>query len=72
MSWKLWLRCPDCEWQDEDTFSSKEVYDYDEIFDDGRYKLEDALKYAQDSVMKDYIGRFVTALEAGQILPEDF
>jgi hypothetical protein len=70
--WSISLRCPECEWRDHGVFSQ----DVADIFDD-------ALDASTQAVLGDYqelvrrnmeneVERFLKALEADLILPEDF
>ena len=70
--WKVELRCPDCEWRACGTFGQAAVDRFDELLDAGTASLLDELKLLTQANMNEQIERFVAALRAGDILPEDF
>ena len=70
--WELILSCPNCEWASEGIYNEAQVHALEEQLDQG---LEDMLRDLQrltQANMADQIERFVSALRADQILPEDF
>jgi hypothetical protein len=71
-SWRVALRCPDCEYWTEGVFSQECVDRFDERLDDGTGVLLEDLKRLEQANMSEAVERFVGALEAGAILPEDF
>jgi hypothetical protein len=70
--WEVLLRCPNCEWSEIGTFDQPTVDRFDERLDRGTEVLIDDLRRFQQANMEDEIVRFVRAMEAGAILPEDF
>jgi hypothetical protein len=70
--WRLWRRCPECEWNGDDIHRESTIDDYDEQLDFGTRELAEELRALQQSNMEEAIDRFVSALQADQILPEDF
>ena len=70
--WEVLLRCPNCEWTEVDVFDQPTVDRFDEKLDIGTEILIRDLKRLQQANMEDGITRFVAALDAGAILPEDF
>jgi hypothetical protein len=70
--WEVLLRCPNCEWHEVGTFDQTTVDRFDEELDLGTEILIRDLKRLQQANMEDEIERFVKALSAGAILPEDF
>ncbi len=70
--WEVSLRCPNCEWFDTGTFEQEIVERFDEELDRGTEALVRDLKRLMQANMEDEIERFVHALDADQILPEDF
>jgi len=70
--WEVLLRCPNCEWSEVGTFDQATVDRFDEQLDLGTETLIRDLKRLQQANMEDEIQRFVRALDAGAILPEDF
>jgi hypothetical protein len=71
-SWRVALRCPDCDYWTEGVFSQDCVDRFDERLDDGTSVLVADLKKLEQANMNDAIERFIGALHAGAILPEDF
>jgi hypothetical protein len=70
--WRVALRCPDCDYWTEGVFSQECVDRFDERLDDGTSVLLEDLKRLEQANMSDAVDRFVGALQAGAILPEDF
>jgi hypothetical protein len=70
--WEVLLRCPNCEWHEVGTFDQTTVDRFDEELDLGTEILLRDLKRLQQANMEEEIDRFVRALSAGAILPEDF
>ena len=70
--WAVALRCPDCEWREEGLFAQEIVDRFDEILEVGTAQILDDLNLLARANMEDQVDRFVAALEADQILAEDF
>lgn len=70
--WRIWLRCPECEWTDDDVFSSNEIDEFDKVLDEGVAILQEYLDDLTRSNMEEVVGAFTVALENDAILPEDF
>jgi hypothetical protein len=71
-SWEVDLRCPECEWIGGGTYRQGVVDRFDETLERGTESLLHDLKVLTRANMEDQIDRFVTALTADHILPEDF
>ena len=71
-SWKLWRRCPDCEWDGASVHGETEINDYDEQLDFGTRELACELKMLERANMKQATEIFVAALAADLIGPDDF
>jgi hypothetical protein len=71
-NWRVSLRCPNCEWTVTSVYSQDLVDDFDEVLDEGTEQLVSDLKQLMHANMSEEIDRFVTALDAGAVLPEDF
>ena len=71
-TWKLWRRCPDCEWRGEGVHSEREIDDYDERLDFGTRELAEELRTLEQSNMRAFLETFVAALAADLIGPDDF
>jgi hypothetical protein len=70
--WSVALRCPDCEWNGGGIYGQEVLDHFDEALDRGTELVLEDLKVLARSNMEDAIDRFVAALDANQILPEDF
>jgi hypothetical protein len=70
--WRVSLRCPNCEWEATGVFSQDVVDDFDERLDEGTEQLVSDLRQLMHANMSEEIDRFVAALEAEALLPEDF
>ena len=70
--WEVLLRCPNCEWSETDTFDQPTVDRFDEQLDIGTEILLGDLKRLEQANMEEEIDRFVRAVNADAILPEDF
>jgi hypothetical protein len=72
MQWEVTLRCPNCEWSGTGVFEQDTVERFDEELDRGTEALVRDLKRMMQANMEDEIDRFVIALQADHIVPEDF
>jgi hypothetical protein len=70
--WDLTLECPNCWWTVEGTFERDQVHELEDNLDDGLAEMLGDLKRLAHANMADQIERFVAALSADLILPEDF
>ena len=70
--WHVALRCPECEWNGGGRYSQDVVDRLDEALDRGTESVLDDLNLLVRANMEDQIDRFVFALNADLILPEDF
>jgi hypothetical protein len=70
--WEVSLRCPNCEWSGAGIFEQDVVDRFDEELDRGTESLVRDLRRLIHANMEEDIDRFVTALQAGHIVPEDF
>jgi len=70
--WEVTLRCPNCEWSGTGIFEQDCVERFDEELDRGTEALVRDLKRLAHANMEDDIERFVSALTADHIVPEDF
>ena len=71
-NWRVSLRCPNCEWAATGVFPQDVVDVFDERLDEGTEQLVSDLKQLMHANMSDEIDRFVSALDADAIVPEDF
>jgi hypothetical protein len=70
--WEVTLRCPNCEWCGTGTFEQCIVESFDEELDRGTEALVGDLRRLMAANMEEEIERFVRALDADALLPEDF
>ena len=71
-SWRVDLRCPDCEWSGGGVYSQSVVDRFDEALDVGTDAMLNDLSLLARANMETEVDRFVAALVADHILPEDF
>jgi hypothetical protein len=70
--WEVTLRCPNCEWSGTGVFAQNRVEAFDEELDRGTEALVGDLRRLMAANMEEEIERFVQALDADALLPEDF
>lgn len=72
VSWRVTLRCPDCEHCREDIFGQTELDEYDIALDEGSRAIAADLDLLARANMADDIDRFTQAMRGDHIVPEDF
>lgn len=70
--WSLALRCPNCGRCESGTFSAAQVERLEDHLDNGLGEMITDLQQLTRANMAADVDRFLGALEAGYILPEDF
>lgn len=70
--WQVTLRCPNCEWAGTGVYEQAVVEAFDEELDRGTESLVGDLRRLMQANMEEEIDRFVSALQADALLPEDF
>ena len=70
--WRLWRRCPECEWHCDGIYGEEEIDAFDEALDDGAEALAGELEALELESMRDVVEVFCTALEADLISADDF
>jgi hypothetical protein len=70
--WRLERRCPECEWRAVGDYDQPVLDRYDDVLLDATGSMLAELDRITRENMEDEVRRFVTALAADQILPEDF
>lgn len=70
--WRLWRRCPECEWCCDGIHGEREIDAFDEALDDGAEVLATELEELERERMLDVAEVFSTALEADLITADDF
>ncbi len=71
-SWEVSLRCPNCEWATTGVYGEDAIQRFDETLDRGTEALVTDLRQLTRANMEEDVERFVLAIEAGHVLPEDF
>jgi hypothetical protein len=70
--WRLWRRCPECEWRADGIHGEREIDAYDEVLDDGAEAIATRLEELERESMSRVVEAFSTALAADLIGAEDF
>lgn len=70
--WRLWRRCPECEWKGEGVHGEREIDAFDEDLDLGAEALNDALGTLERESMENVVESFCTALRDDLISADDF
>jgi len=70
--WEIHLRCPNCEWEDENLYTQEEAEIFDQELDHGTDELVRGLKQLTLHNMEEEIARFSKALQTNALLPIDF
>ena len=71
-SWAVTLRCPDCESTRDATFAQDVLDRFDIALDEGTRAIASDLDLLTRANMAEDVERFLHALDAGHIVPEDF
>lgn len=70
--WRLWRRCPECEWRCDGIHGEPEIDAFDEALDDGAEALAGELEALERESMRDVVEVFCAALEADLLTADDF
>jgi len=70
--WRLWRRCPECEWQSDEVHGEAEIDAFDEELDLGTQVLAGELKEIEHENMQFLVDTFIAALDADLIGADDF
>ncbi|HEX2095923.1 MAG TPA: hypothetical protein VHF50_00970 [Solirubrobacterales bacterium] len=70
--WRLWRRCPECEWSGDGIYGEREIDAYDEELDGGTETLAAELEALEREGMERMAAAFVRALAADLIGADDF
>jgi hypothetical protein len=70
--WRVWRRCPECEWSCESVHAEVEIDAYDEQLDLGAHELADELRSLEHANMMEMASAFITALDNDLITADDF
>jgi hypothetical protein len=70
--WRLWRRCPECEWRGDGVHGEREIDAYDEELDVGTEALAAELEALEREGMERISAAFARALAADLIGADDF
>ncbi len=70
--WRLWRRCPECEWDGVGIYGEAEIDAYDETLDEGADEVSRELDELARERMRDLTEAFSAALAADLITADDF
>jgi hypothetical protein len=70
--WRLWRRCPECEWRCDEVRGEAEIDAFDEELDLGTRALSETLKTLEQENMQYVVETFSAALDADLITADDF
>ncbi len=70
--WRLWRRCPECEWHCDEVHGETEIDAFDEELDLGTRALSEVLKALEHENMQFVADTFSAALAADLITADDF
>ena len=70
--WELELMCPNCGWTITGIFTQSEVEELEDRLEEGLSEMLVDLHRLAQANMSDEVERFIAALDADVILPEDF
>jgi len=70
--WRIWRRCPECEWHSDAVHGEREIDDFDEQLDLGTHELAEELHAMEHENMAQMADAFATALATNLITAEDF
>jgi len=70
--WRVWRRCPECEWFSQGVHGEDEIDAFDEQLDRGAHELTEELRALEHANMSDMASAFVTALATDLIGADDF
>ncbi len=70
--WRVWRRCPECEWASQGVHGEAEIDAFDEQLDLGAHALADELQALEHANMAAMADAFAVALQADLIGADDF
>lgn len=72
VNWRVWRRCPECEWTADSVHGAVEIDAFDEQLDRGALELADELGELELANMSAMVEAFLVALRDDLIGPDDF
>ncbi|MBA3865260.1 MAG: hypothetical protein H0X42_02750 [Solirubrobacterales bacterium] len=70
--WRVWRRCPECEWLCQSVHNEDEIDAFDDQLDLGAHELADELRALEHANMTALADSFAAALAADLISADDF
>jgi hypothetical protein len=70
--WRVWRRCPECEWTCDEVHGEREIDAFDEQLDLGANELLTELRALEHANMREMVDVFVAALSQDLIGADDF
>lgn len=70
--WRVWRRCPECEWRGQGLHDELTIDAYDEQLDRGSHQLAEELRALEHANMRAVTEVFVAALSQDLIGADDF
>jgi hypothetical protein len=70
--WRVWRRCPECEWTCEGIYDAVTIDAYDEQLDLGCHELAGELRALEHANMSEMAESFIRAIEGDLITADDF
>jgi hypothetical protein len=70
--WRVWLRCPNCDWRGSTVPTQSEIDAFDDVLEEGSDALQGELKDCEREAIKDALEPFLIGLERDLITPDDF
>jgi formate dehydrogenase maturation protein FdhE len=70
--WRVWRRCPECEWTTEAVHDESTIDAYDEQLDLGSHELADELRALEHANMSEMAESFIRAIDGDLITADDF
>ena len=70
--WRVWRRCPECEWFCQGVHGEEEIDAFDEQLDLGAHALADELRALEHANMSAMADAFVAGLASDLITADDF
>ena len=70
--WRVWRRCPECEWGGEGVHNEPEIDAFDEQLDLGAHELAAQLRTLEHQNMSEMTDTFIVAIWSDLITADDF
>lgn len=70
--WRVWRRCPECEWACEGTHDDVAIDAFDQQLDLGSHELAGQLRALEHANMSEMADAFTVALSSDLITADDF